>query len=114
MNQVVYKEIFNAIKSDNLVLFSSYFEEYKNISFGRFPLLSLCYLYNSKKLIKNYKKTLVSVNSYVVIDEYVDIYKKFYAVDGRNLRHYVYGDVVSPVEMLAILNKDSDVKKIFK
>jgi len=115
MNQVNYKDILYAIKSDNLVLFSNFAEGNLDISFGRFPLLSLCYLYKSNKILKQYKAELCAINKYKVITEDFEIYQKFRTIAGRCLRLYISDNsIVSPVEMLALLHKDREAKKIFK
>ena len=47
MNEEKQKQIFEAIKNDDLNLFKSLVLSNSdlNLCFGRFPLLSLCYLY---------------------------------------------------------------------
>ena len=115
MNQVSHTILLNAIKTDNLVLFSSEIKGCENVCFGRFPLLSLCYLYNAKKIIKNYKNKLLEVRIYKVVTEPIELYKKFKTIAGRCLRLYVKeGCFVTPLEMLALLHKDFEVKKIYK
>lgn len=48
------REIIEIIKRDDLIAFLSLSknENLLNLSFGRFPILSLCYLYNAKKIVK--------------------------------------------------------------
>lgn len=117
MSQVATNDIFQAIKNDDLVLFSSLIQGKENFSFGRFPLLSLCYLYKAKKIVKKYKDVLLEVQkteNYYIVAEKFEIYKKFKEKAGRCLRLYVDNDLVSPIEMLAILHQDTKVKKEFK
>ena len=52
--------IFNAIKADNLAVFSQQINGNFNISFGRFPLLTVCYLYNAKKIYDYHNESLIS------------------------------------------------------
>ena len=61
MNKVEYNFIINAIKSNDLVLFAKFIKNNENVSFGRFPILTLLYLYNSKKIIKVYKDELLKI-----------------------------------------------------
>lgn len=114
MNRVIHNKIFQAIKLNDLVLFSASIKGNENLAFGRFPLLSLCYLYNATKIIKHYKTKLGKMIKYKVVDENFEIYKKFRSVAGRCLRLYSGENIiVSPLEMLAILHKDNKVKKHF-
>lgn len=114
MNQVSCNRILETIKLDDLVLFSVLTEKSRNLCFGRFPLLTLCYLYNAKKIINKYKNDLIGISKFNFVPENFEIYKKFKSVAGKSLRLYVNEDaIVSPLEMLAILNKDLLVKKLY-
>lgn len=113
MDQNDYKELYDSIKLDNLVLFSTYVIGNENISFGRFPILSLCYLFKAKKIIKKFKDKLNKISNYNVVSEVPEISFMFSKVAGKRLRLYVGGDTVTPIEMLAILGKDKLVKKNF-
>ena len=108
--------IFNAIKSDNLIVFSQLVNKNNlNISFGRFPILSLCYLYNAKKIIKQYQPKLCNLSEYDIKQENFEIYKKFSTFARRCLRIYLQpNSIVSPLEMLAILNKDNKIKQYYR
>lgn len=117
MSQVATNDIFQAIKKDDLVLFSSLVEGNENLSFGRFPLLSVCYLYGAKKIIKKYKSILQKneeTGDFKIVVENFEIYKKFKEKAGRCLRLFLADGFVSSIEMLAILHKDFKVKKEFK
>lgn len=107
-------EIFQMIKSDDLIAFSRLEKEKLSICFGRFPLLSVCYLYNSKKILKSYEKTLLDVGQYNFVAEPFVLFLDFQKVAKKCLRLYINNVIVSPIEMLAILNKDTKVKKVFK
>ena len=114
MNQVEQKQILNSIKTDNLVLFSNAIKNNESVSFGRFPVLSLCYLYGANKIIKKYKDILIKTKYYKFEEEPFELYKKFRTVAGRNLRLYLSdSSIVTPIEMLAILGRDSEVKRLF-
>ena len=53
-----YERLLRAIIDDNIEEFSSLVKSNatKSIRFGRFPLLSLLYLYGSKRILKVYEK----------------------------------------------------------
>lgn len=107
--------LFKAIKEDNNALFVSSFKGNENICFGRFPVLSLCYLYKAKSILRKYKKDLsIKIIKYKIVDEPFDVYKIFKGKAGRCLRLYMGESIITPIEMLAILNKDNGVKNQFK
>lgn len=115
MNQVVANKIFTAIKSDNLVDFSSLIKGRENFCFGRFPVLTVCLLFKAKKIIKKFRDKLLNQIKYTIVPENFEIYKIFRSVAGRALRLYTSEDcIVSPTEILAILGNDKKVKKYFK
>lgn len=113
-----YKDLLESIKNDNVenfsILFNDKLQNVQNLCFGRFPLLSVCYLYSSKKIIKKFENQLLNIRASKLIEEPFEIYQKFKSVAGRCLRLYVNGQIVQPLEMLAILGKDKKVKKHFK
>lgn len=114
MLQDKQKQILQAIKQDDLVVFSSLLKGNKTLSFGRFPLLTLCYLYKAKKIIKNFESDLLKIQNYIVVLEPLYIYKDFKNIAGKCMRLYLQDDViVHPLEMLAILHKDTKVKNVF-
>jgi len=115
MSNVDIETIYQSIKEDNLALFSAYIEGKENLSFGRFPILSICYMFEANKIISKYKVLLGNISKYQRIDEPFELYKKFRECAGKTLRLYRKEDsVVTPLEMLAILEKDSLVKKLYK
>ena len=111
MDQAELKLLFESIKKDDLNLFSTLIDGNENVCYGRFPILSLCYLYGSKKIIKKHKKRFYKIAEYKKVDEYLEIYKAFKPLASRALRLYTNGALVTPLEMLAILGKDHFVKK---
>lgn len=114
MNQVEQQNLINSIKQDDLILFSAFVKGNEDVSYGRFPLLTLCYLFESKKIIKAFGETLLNQKSYTVVAEPLGVYAAFKNVAGRCLRLYTTQScIVSPIEMWAILHKDKLVKKHF-
>lgn len=114
MTEKERNQIFQLIKSDDLIAFSRLENGKYSICFGRFPLLSVCYLYNSKKILKAYEKILLNIKQYDIVDEPFVLYLDFQKVAKKCLRLYINNVIVSPIEMLAILNNDTKVKKVFK
>ena len=111
MDQAELKLLFESIKKDDLNLFSTLIDGNENVCYGRFPILSLCYLYSAKKIIKKHKKRFYRIAEYKKVDEYLEIYKAFKPLASRALRLYTNGALVTPLEMLAILGNDHNVKK---
>lgn len=117
MDREVILEILEAIKSDDIESFSRNIEQkksYLSICFGRFPMLSICYLYNSSKILKEYEKALSSINIYTFTEEDFDVYKKFRVYAKRCLRLYVLEkNIVSPLEMLAVMEESSYLCEVY-
>lgn len=105
-NKEPLSELLSAIKSDDDKLFSELVTQnksYLNLCFGRFPLLSLCYLYKSKKIAAAYEKSLLNFTAYVYADEDYESYRLFRKYAKRCLRFYISDkNLVTPLEMLAM------------
>lgn len=106
-------KIIDAIKSDNLVLFSEYIKGNENLSFGRFPVLSLAYLYSANKITKSFKFSLGCINKYKQVDEDFEFFKKLKSVAGKKIRLFVNGNIISPLEMLALMGRTGELKKCY-
>ena len=117
MGQDKQRQILFAAKTDNIKKFSELADSDKELlrlRWGRFPLLSVCYLYGSTKIIKKYQNSLISITEYTALPEDYELYKKFKAKAGRCLRLYASGDTaVSPQEMLAILDNPEYLTKVY-
>lgn len=108
MEALQERKIFEAIKKDDLKLFSSILISHSdlNLCYGRFPLLSLMYLYGSYKILEKYEKFLFGIKNYKVTDEYFEIYKTFKKHAKKSLKLYAdKNKIVEPIEMLAILDE---------
>ena len=115
MNYQNYTNLITAISQDNVTLFSDEIKDKLNIRFGRFPILSICYLYNSKKILNKFEKQLWQIKDYTIINEPFIIYQKFRSTAGRILRLYTNEKaIITPIEMLAILHCDSKVKRLYR
>lgn len=110
MEQAVINNILQAIKSNDLDIFSRLVKGNENLSYGRFPLLSVCYMYKANKIIKKHYDTLRRIKVYSFTQEPIELYEKFKSIAGKCIRLYVNNVVVSPLEMLALQHKDVKVK----
>lgn len=116
MEVLDYKQIFDAIKNDDLKTFSSLLPSEKlNISFGRFPLLSVLYLFESCKILKTVEKRIIRTSKFEEAPEFFDIYLRFKQRAKKCLRLYtVYDKIIYPIEMLAVLDERHHLNKYYK
>lgn len=80
--------------------------------FGRFPLLSLLYLFSSRRIVRRYFDALSKERVRIRYDRIEEADALFMKKAGKALRHY-QGKEVSPLEMLAILGKPRALKKLY-
>lgn len=109
--------LFDAIVKDDLKSFSSIMisKSDLNICFGRFPILSLLYLYGSYKILEKYEKFLMPIHNFYVVEENYDAYLKFKKHAKKSLKLYVFNEkIIYPAEMLAILDERFLLDKYFK
>ncbi|MCH5157182.1 MAG: hypothetical protein J1G02_04830 [Clostridiales bacterium] len=106
--------LFQAIKDDNVKEFESCMgiTHCGTVRLGRFPTLSVMYLYNSKRLLRLYEKNFLRNGTWQDIGEPMEISAKFRGVAGKCLRLYL-NETVSPVEMLLLLNNNYKLRKVF-
>lgn len=106
--------LVDAIKSDNLVLFSEYIKEKENLSFGRFSILALVYMYGAKKIARAFEGRLGQIKKYDIVVEPIEFWGALRRLAGKRLRVYS-GEtrVINPLEMLALLGKDRKLKKMY-
>ena len=120
------REIRLAIISDDVKRLEQLLvtKEHFRLRFGRFPILSLAYLYGANKVVRRYEMLLKGLEDYIEVEEDFEDYLLFKEKSKRALRYYVGGKVVSPMEMAVIvddsegarnlLNKQIDVDKVTK
>lgn len=111
-----YDLIFKLILIDNVNEFERLVNENESclsVSFGRFPLLSTMILFNSKKLLKKYTEILLNKKEFIVTNEPYLLVKKFTS-KAKKVTRLFYDRTIYPIDMLAILHKDSKVKKFYK
>lgn len=101
-------KVYESIKSDDVKSFTSLMlsKSDLNLSFGRFPILSLCYLFKAEKILYAFEKYLLPINKFVFVDEYFEIYKTFKKHAKKSLRLFAdSNEIVYPILMLGILDK---------
>ena len=110
------KQIFEAIKKDDVNAFITFVvqKNLQNLSFGRFPLLSVCYLFGSSKIIDRFEKHLSRTSKFEKTFEFFEIYLRFKKCAKKSLRLYLDDDkFCHPIEMLAILDKREKIAKLY-
>ena len=117
LEQKGINNLYNVIKSDDLATFCSLLQFDNRLfkfSLGRFPILSICYLYNSKKIIKTFEKDLIKVKDFIMLDEPFLLYSDFRQKCGKAIRLYAnQSSFIMPLEIKAIMGKNTFVKKHF-
>lgn len=115
VNENIYKNILESIKKDDLKMFTSLTlaDKFYDLSYGRFPILSICYLYGSNRILSKFEKKLKEVKTYSIIYEDLDVYKKFKKKAGRSIRLYSE-DIIDPILMLAVLGEGNKLNREVK
>lgn len=116
MEQETLKLIFNVIKLDDVKSFSLLVSHNSclNLCYGRFPLLSLCYIYDSTEILLEFEDKLCKINNYTFVDEYFEMYEKLKLSAKKSLRLYLGKKIISPLEMLAILDRRQKIAKDYE
>lgn len=116
MEQEIHKLIFNAIKLDDVKSFSLLVSQNSclNLCYGRFPLLSLCYMYDSTEILLEFEDKLCKINNYTFVDEYFEMYERLKLSAKKSLRLYLDKKIISPLEMLAILDRRQKIAKDYE
>jgi hypothetical protein len=111
------RELFEAVCADDIKQFDACVKENKanlSVRFGRFPLLSACYLLKSRNIVKKYENNLISLSSYEKTNEPVELYEAFKKYAGKSLRLYGSDGFVSPAEMLALMGESGYLEANYK
>lgn len=114
MAQLIEESLLQALKKDDKKAFDALMKDAQCGAYrlGRFPVLSLAYLYKSKKIISAYEATFIKITAYEALREPAEISKKFSAKAGKCLRLYL-SETVTPLEMLLILDKTRTLKRVY-
>lgn len=117
MERKQLEELFVAIKNDDEKSFSSIMlskSDY-NIRFGRFPILSLLYLYKSYSILYKYENEFLKISSFQEVFEPFDAYLKFKSKAKKSLRIFTKPQkIVFPIEMLAVLDDRTHLNNYYK
>lgn len=115
MERSVEESIVYAIAKDDVNAYGNLPERAQRGEYrlGRFPVLSLMYLYGCKKLLTVYEEKFLRASEYEVLNEPMEASRKFAKRAGKCLRLYLSGETVTPAEMLIILDKTKKLKEIF-
>ncbi|MFW5780696.1 MAG: hypothetical protein ACOCWI_04525 [Bacillota bacterium] len=112
----IQSDFLFSIKHDDISKFKELLENKRSLlslSYGRFPVLSLCYLYKSKKIIKNFENELFSVKNYNIVEEDLQTYRLFKNLSGKCLRFFI-DKIVTPYDMLAVLGESLHIISLKK
>ena len=106
--------MLKAIQDDDLKSFNALMIEAQCgiYRLGRFPVLSLMYLYCSRSIISAYEERFAKISSWNELDEPICIVEQFAKKAGKCLRLYS-NEVVSPLEMLLILDRTRRLRRIY-
>lgn len=109
-------KLLEAIKKDDLKSFSLLMPTNAdlNLCYGRFPILSLLYLYSSFNILSKFEKLLMTIHNFRVIDERNELYKTFKLKAKRTIRFFSGDEIVYPALMLAVLNEKTILEHNFK
>ncbi len=113
MAQSIENSLLEAVKKDDIKAFNA-LEEARCGAYrlGRFPVLSLLYLYKSKKILSAYEEKFIKIADYKQLREPAEISAKFSKKAGKCLRLYL-NEVVTPLEMLLVLDKTRVLKRVY-
>ena len=114
MAQTLEATVLQAIEKDDIKAFDALMEDTRCAKYrlGRFPVLSLLYLYSSRAILAQYEERLAKISNWDVLSEPAAIVKTFSKKAGKCLRLYL-NEVVSPLEMLLILDRTKKLKAIY-
>lgn len=110
------KQLLEAIKKDDLKSFTFLMPTNAdlNLCYGRFPILSLLYLYSSFKILAKYEKYLMPIHNFKKTYEPIEIYKTFKTRAKKTLRFFEGEEIVYPILMLGVLNEKMILENNYK
>lgn len=114
MPQSTGEKILNAVQKDDIKAFNALMKDAKpgNFRLGRFPVLSLMYMYRSRRILRAYGSKFLPLTCWEEICEPAAISADFSKIAGKCLRLY-QSEIVSPPEMLLLLDKAGELKRIY-
>ena len=113
MDEKRREKLIECIRKDDKVAFGEFMTpEVLSAIFGRFPVLSLLYLYNARSIVKRYLPELIKERPRVKEEPFREADRLFAAKAGKCLRYYIDAEV-SPLEMLAVLGRGREIEKLY-
>ena len=112
MEQERRERLFESIRKDDRKAFEAFVPEVFFLSFGRFPILSLLYLYDAKRIIKQHFTELIKERPRSKEEPFRLADRLFAERAGKCLRYYTSSEV-SPLEMLAVLGRRRELKRVY-
>ena len=109
-------KLLEAIKRDDLKSFCLLMPTNAdlNLCYGRFPILSLLYLYSSFNILTKFEKVLMPIHNFKFTNERLDVYKEFKKFARKSLRLFRDDEIIYPVLMLAVLNERNIIECNYK
>lgn len=113
-------QLLDAMKNDDLKSFSFLMPTNAdlNLCFGRFPILSILYMYSSFNILAKYEKALMPIHNFRIVEERIGLYKLFKSRAGKSLRLFQGDEIIYPIQMLAVLDEriiiDNNYKFLYK
>ena len=114
MKKELLLDLLQAIKKDDYKAFSKLVtDRILCTSFGRFPMLSLCYMYKSAMILEKFENSLKKIKTadYSIEDEPFEIYTDFREIARKSLRLFLTSEFVFPEEMLALMGRSQKLSK---
>lgn len=106
-------KLFSCVQRDDATAFGEFLTpEALSAVFGRFPLLSLLYLFNAKRIVKKYQTELIKERPRLKEPSFLKADELFLTRAGKCLRFYSSAEV-SPLEMLAVLGRGRELVKAY-
>ena len=114
MVESIEEKLLQAIEKDDVKTFNALMKEAPcgEYRLGRFPVLSLLYLYNARGLIFAYEEKFLQISAWEELREPTSASKLFSERAGKCLRLYL-NEIVSPLEMLLILDNTKRLKRAY-
>ena len=114
MAQSIEEKLLEAIEKDDIKAFNALMENAQCGSYrlGRFPVLSVLYLYKCKKIINAYEEKFLKITAWEQLKEPTSVAKLFSEKAGKCLRLYI-SEIVTPLEMLLILDRTRKLKRVY-
>ena len=112
--QAFEQKLLNTVKKDDIKSFKSMMRDTNlgNLRMGRFPVLSLLYLYGARRILSAYEEGFLKISNWENVGEPIEVSQLFAKKAGKCLRLY-FDEIVSPIEMLLILDRTRRVKKAY-